>query len=111
MALLWALNFIYIYASKYALRLLNPRLGCVPGPLFGRLSSLYCIWLLSDSKGPINCAELHKKYGPVVQTGPKNVSLCDSLLIPVVYKARNTFLKVSPLGNMFPLNFRLRPLS
>lgn len=91
----WASFFFCLLASKYILRLFWPRLRQIPGPIPGRLSSLYRIWLLSDGKGPINYAALHKRYGPLVQTGPNHISISDSSLIPVVYDAKNAFIKVS----------------
>jgi hypothetical protein len=69
-------------------------LSRIPGPVAGRLSSLYRIWILLDGRGPINYATLHEKYGPVVRTGPNHVSLSDSTLIPVVYDFKNLYLKV-----------------
>ncbi|KAF7536559.1 hypothetical protein G7054_g4414 [Neopestalotiopsis clavispora] len=94
---------------KYVLRLFWPRVWGLPGPIWGRLSGLYRIWLLSDGRGPIHYAELHRKYGPVVLTGPKHVSISDFAMIPVIYDAKNAFIK-SEFYNVFRPLFRGQPM-
>lgn len=103
----------FVYVSLLTLiyavyRLLSDRTGIL-GPIVGRLSSLYRIWILLDGHGPINYFNLHKKYGPVVRTGPNHVSLSDSSLIPVIYDTKNHFLK-SAFYDLFRPLYRGKPL-
>lgn len=70
------------------------RLRSLPGPLAGRISAYFRVWLLSTGRGPIIYWELHKKYGPVVRTGPNHVSLSDPAMIPVIYDVKGKFFKV-----------------
>jgi hypothetical protein len=94
MLLQWlALCGVVVLVYDVTRRILG-NLSRIPGPVAGRLSSLYRIWILLDGRGPINYAALHEKYGPVVRTGPNHVSLSDSTLIPVVYDFKNLYLKV-----------------
>lgn len=97
------LTAVVFFISKYLIRFFKSSLSHIPGPIFGRLSTLYRIWLLSDGQGPVNYAELHARYGPVVQTGPNHISVSDSSLIPTVYDLRNIYLKV-PKWNISPIS-------
>ncbi|KAI0197963.1 cytochrome P450 [Astrocystis sublimbata] len=101
--------FAWAFAYKYILRLIRPRLGSLPGPLPARVSPLYRIWLLCDGKGPIHYAELHHRYGPIVQTGPNHISIADPSCIPVVYDTKNLFVK-SEFYNVFRPLFRGQPM-
>lgn len=66
----------------------------IPGPLAGRLTSYYRIWLLLWGDAPLKYAQLHLKYGPIVRTGPNHVSIATSSLIPVIYDSKHLFRKV-----------------
>jgi hypothetical protein len=66
----------------------------IPGPLAGRLTKFYRIWLCLGGDGPLRYYDLSRQYGAVVRTGPNHISLFDSELIPVVYDFRNKFKKV-----------------
>lgn len=84
---------IILYTVFWVAKVLrNPH--CPPGPLWGRLSRYYRVWLLRDGCGPIRYLQLHEKYGPVVQTGPQHVSLADSAMIPIIYDLKGNFHKV-----------------
>ncbi|KAI1407130.1 cytochrome P450 [Hypoxylon sp. FL1857] len=89
--------------------LLTARHAVYPGPIQGRLSPLYRAWLLLDGNGPIHYANLHKKYGPVVQTGPNHYSISDPAVISTIYDSKNQFLK-SKFYNVFRLFYRGRSL-
>ncbi|KAI0478576.1 cytochrome P450 [Xylariaceae sp. FL0804] len=91
MALLWFVFPVILLCLKYLFRLVSPRKA--PGPFISPISSLYRIWLLKDGHGPIQYMRLHEKYGNVVQTGPKHISISDAAMIPIIYDARNAFLK------------------
>lgn len=69
--------------------------GSIPGPLIGRLTTYYRVWLLMWGDAPRRYAELHRKYGPVVQTGPYHISISESRWIPIVYDTKHRFRKVS----------------
>lgn len=69
--------------------------GSIPGPLIGRLTTYYRVWLLMWGDAPRRYAELHRKYGPVVQTGPYHISISESRWIPIVYDNKHRFRKVS----------------
>ncbi|KAI1270294.1 hypothetical protein F5Y18DRAFT_434686 [Xylariaceae sp. FL1019] len=101
--------FLFFLLTKYTLRFLRPRIGRLPGPAGGRLSSLYRIWLLSDGKGPSDYDKLHQKYGPIIQTGPNHVSISDASQIPVIYDSKNIFIK-SEFYNIFRPMYRGRPM-
>lgn len=79
----------------FTIKVNTSRLKSLPGPFPGRVSNFYRVWLLSTGKGPIKYWELHKKYGPVVRTGPNHVSLSDPAMISVVYDLKNKYFKVS----------------
>lgn len=67
----------------------------VPGPLLGRITPYYRVWLLIQGDAPLKYAALHRKYGPVIRTGPNHVSISDSRSIPVVYDLKHQYLKVA----------------
>jgi hypothetical protein len=69
----------------------------IPGPLIGRMTTYYRVWLLMWGDAPLRYTKLHRKYGPVVQTGPYHVSISESRWIPVVYDSKHQFRKVTKL--------------
>ena len=71
------------------------RQRAIPGPLIGRWTTYYRVWLLMWGDAPRRYAELHRKYGPIVQTGPYHVSISESRWIPVVYDSKHQFRKVN----------------
>jgi hypothetical protein len=67
----------------------------IPGPIAGRLTQFYRVWLCLGGTAPLRYAQLFQKYGPVVRTGPNHVSLFKAECIPIVYDVRYRFKKVS----------------
>jgi hypothetical protein len=67
----------------------------IPGPIAGRLTQFYRVWLCLDGTAPRRYAELSQKYGLVVRTGPNHVSLSTAECIPIVYDVRYRIKKVS----------------
>ena len=88
--LICCLLILVIYCLKTALF----GLRSLPGPLLGRISNLYRLWLLSNGRGPIEYWKLHQKYGQVVRIGPNQVSLSDPAMIPIIYDMKGRFFKV-----------------
>lgn len=73
-------------------RFLHP-LASIPGPLTASVSRL---WMTKHSwDGNMNTAmiALHKKYGPLVRTGPNELSVADLTAIKTIYGAGTQFRK------------------
>lgn len=74
-------------------------LAHIPGPLVGRLTS---IWLYSLSYRGIEAStidNLHKKFGPVVRIAPNEVDIADGAALHLVYVKDGGFLKNSCYKN------------
>ncbi|KAJ7508590.1 high nitrogen upregulated cytochrome P450 monooxygenase 2 [Mycena galericulata] len=52
-----------------------------PGPLLARLSKLWAIYQMYTGKNHVSFLNLHRRYGPVVRTGPNELSICDASAI------------------------------
>ncbi|KII83948.1 hypothetical protein PLICRDRAFT_432908 [Plicaturopsis crispa FD-325 SS-3] len=52
-----------------------------PGPILCKLSKLWLAYKCLSGKQHIYYEELHNKYGPVVRTGPNELSFCDASVI------------------------------
>jgi hypothetical protein len=89
LSICWLLLLIHLTIKAW-----TSHLKSLPGPLAGRISGFFRVWLLSTGTGPIGYRKLHKKYGPVVRTGPNHVSLSDPAKIPVIYDLKGKFFKV-----------------
>jgi cytochrome P450 len=73
-------------------RLLSP-LSKIPGPFSASLSRL---WMIQHSRaGNMNrtMIDLHGRYGPLVRTGPNEVSVADLAAIKKIYGAGTKFRK------------------
>lgn len=81
-ALLVALAFLYrSFASWYRLR-------HVPGPFFASISNLQRVWWVKTGRAHLHHQAMHRRYGPVVRTGPNMVSFSNPADIPTVYPIR-----------------------
>ncbi|KAF7375103.1 High nitrogen upregulated cytochrome P450 monooxygenase 2 [Mycena sanguinolenta] len=60
----------------YRLSPLHP-LYHIPGPLLAKISKLYGLWMTWTGHQHIHMRRAHDKYGPVVRTGPNEVSIAD----------------------------------
>jgi hypothetical protein len=69
-------------------------LSSLPGPKWARFTGLYRVYRLWSGQAPAVYLGLHETYGPIVRTGPNNVSIADPLAIPTIYGITSTFLKV-----------------
>lgn len=66
----------------------------LPGHWLARFSRLYKIYLVYDGNSHVKYLDLHRKYGPVVRTGPNHVSVSDPAAIPTIYGITSKFTKV-----------------
>lgn len=74
---------------------LKPSLRGLPGPRIARFTPFYRAWKVSKGDAPVYYQNLHKKYGPIVRTGPNTVDISDPKALPVIYGISSKFLKVS----------------
>ncbi len=70
-------------------------LSPLPGPGWARFTGLYRVYRLWSGRAPSVYLEFHQKYGPIVRTGPKTVSIADPTTIPTMYGIGSNFLKVA----------------
>ncbi|PVI08119.1 cytochrome P450 [Periconia macrospinosa] len=81
----------------------------IPGPILAKISPLYRIYMFLSGQGPLKYFHLHKKYGPVVRTGPNHISLSDSSLIPIIHDSKQKYLKSASYDVFSPL-YRGKPI-
>lgn len=89
-----ALAFLLCACLWIALRrtVLSP-LKNVPGPFWAKLSGLYRVNLVWDGACGPKTETLHRRYGPLVRTGPKHVLFSDPEALHAVYDSRTKFVK------------------
>jgi hypothetical protein len=75
----------------------QPSLRTLSGHLLASFSRLYKIYLVYDGRCPEKERAMHKKYGPVVRTGPYHVSFSDPAAIPSIYGITLSFPKVGSM--------------
>lgn len=75
----------------------QPGLRTLSGNWLAPFSQLYKIYLVYDGRCPEKERAMHKKYGPVVRTGPYHVSFSDPAAIPSIYGITLNFLKVGSM--------------
>ncbi|KAF9269323.1 high nitrogen upregulated cytochrome P450 monooxygenase 2 [Marasmius fiardii PR-910] len=49
-----------------------------PGPLLARCTKFWGVYQASTGKMHLKYMELHRRYGPIVRTGPNELSICDA---------------------------------
>ncbi|KAF9484551.1 high nitrogen upregulated cytochrome P450 monooxygenase 2 [Pholiota conissans] len=83
-SLLWAacIGYIATYATLFSsivLYRVSPfhPLARYPGPLLAKCSKLWALYQVSTGKMHLVFSELHEKYGPVVRTGPNELSISE----------------------------------
>ncbi|KAK0646745.1 cytochrome P450 [Cercophora newfieldiana] len=76
--------FTGLYASISVYRLFFHRLHRFPGPFWARLSNFYHAYIIRRSDNHLVMQRLHEKYGPIVRTGPSNLSVNDPAAIKIV---------------------------
>ncbi|PKS06131.1 hypothetical protein jhhlp_007448 [Lomentospora prolificans] len=76
--------FTGLFTSISLYRLFLHPLRRFPGPFWARLSNWYHAYTIRKSDNYFLMQKLHKQYGPIVRTGPSNVSVNDPDAIRVV---------------------------
>jgi len=73
-------------------------LSKIPGPFIARYTdawSLYAAWRTKrDSNRVSYSRSLQEKYGDVIRTGPRSVTVLDPLAVPVIYGVKSKLAKV-----------------
>ena len=87
---IFSLGVLILYV--FYLRFLHP-LANVPGPFWASLSRLWMAKHSKDGNMPWTMIALHEKYGPLVRTGPNEVSVADPTAIKTIYGAGTRFYK------------------
>ncbi|KAH8550519.1 cytochrome P450 [Umbelopsis sp. PMI_123] len=82
--------------------LLLNHLGHIPGPFLAKLSRFYEIYLTATRKRWIHIQALHDKYGTIVRTGYKSVSIRDPAAFKLVYRAER--FQKAPFYQAFTFN-------
>lgn len=76
-------------------------LSHIPGPFIARYTNLWAVYVAWKTEKDGNRASFNRKlqarYGDVVRTGPRSVSVMDPAAIPVIYGVRSKLDKVSVL--------------
>lgn len=86
---------VLILKILHILRVVHqPGLRTLPGHWLASFSRLYKIFLVYDGLCPEKERAMHKKYGPVVRTGPHHVSFSDPAAISSIYGISTNFPKV-----------------
>ena len=85
-----ALSIAYLVTLAFSLvtyRLYLHRLRALPGEAIHKLTMFS--WLPIDWNGtrPTHLQTLHAKYGPVIRTGPREVSVADPRAVAAIYSA------------------------
>ncbi|KAF2157283.1 cytochrome P450 [Myriangium duriaei CBS 260.36] len=88
------LILIAVFCSLYLFyyKLLHP-LAKVPGPFWASLTRLWILKKTRDGSMHRLSIALHEKYGPIVRTGPNEVSVSDLAVIKTIYGAGSKFSK------------------
>ena len=73
----------------------RPHLRQLPGPFLARFTRLYKVYITLTGNSHIKYQKLHKKYGPIVRTGPNSISIGDVSMIPEVYLQGSLYQKVN----------------
>ncbi|KAL1889734.1 hypothetical protein Sste5346_008720 [Sporothrix stenoceras] len=82
----WLACSILVYGLLLAVhRVFFHPLRTYPGPLLGKLTSLYMTATTALGHNTYTRFDLHRKYGPVVRTGPNELSFADQDTIKAIY--------------------------
>ncbi|OBT64722.1 hypothetical protein VE03_05892 [Pseudogymnoascus sp. 23342-1-I1] len=91
------------YSVSCLLSYFRPHLRELPGPFLARFTHMYKVYISFKGDTHIVHQKLHKKYGPIVRTGPNSVSIGDAAMIPEIYLQGSTYQKAR-----FPSPFQRR---
>jgi hypothetical protein len=74
------------------------RISAIPGPFIARYTDaykLYYAWATNRNNDRVaHYRNLQKRYGDVVRTGPKTVTVIDAAAVPIIYGLRSRLGKV-----------------
>jgi hypothetical protein len=71
----------------------RPGLFSIPGPRLASFTNFWRVFDVASGQTHLTAIALHEKYGPVVRTGPRHVSISDPALIPVIYATNGKYIK------------------
>ncbi|KIW46026.1 uncharacterized protein PV06_01719 [Exophiala oligosperma] len=74
-------------------------LSHIPGPVIARVSSLWLTWHAWIGDEATITDDLHKKYGPIVRTGPNSVDIADGTALATIYTEKGGFGKTDFYAN------------
>ena len=91
----WVLRLavVVIIASYIVYQLFFHPLASVPGPFWAKLSRLWITKRSWDGDMNTTLIALHSKHGPLVRTGPNEVSVSDLAAIKKIYAPGTKFRK------------------
>lgn len=100
-------TLILIFAISYSASLLpsyfKPALHSLPGPKLAAFTRLWKLYISVKGDAQLTYQAIHKKYGPIVRTGPKHVSIGDPAMISEIFNVGSDFTKVvCPLSVKLP---------
>lgn len=67
----------------------------IPGPTAAAYTRLWRVYNVLKGRAHLDAISLHKKYGNLVRIGPKHVSIAEPKWIPIIYDAKQEYLKAS----------------
>ncbi|OBT59276.1 hypothetical protein VE04_00365 [Pseudogymnoascus sp. 24MN13] len=70
----------------------------LPGPVLARFTLLWKVWVHIKGDAHVVYQNIHKRYGPIVRTGPNNVSIGDASMIPEIHLSGHSYRKSSDLA-------------
>jgi hypothetical protein len=80
--------------SSFVISYFRSGLRELPGPVLARFTLLWKVWVHIKGDGHVVYQNIHKRYGPIVRTGPNSVSIGDAAMIPKIYLSGHSYLKV-----------------
>jgi hypothetical protein len=97
-ALLTVAIGVLLLCTMLVLNSRNGRLSHIPGPFLARYTdawSLYAAWRTLRLGNKVDMQrDLRARYGDVVRTGPRSVTVFDPAAVPVIYGVRSKLDKV-----------------
>ena len=88
--LILAISYFASFLPSY----FKPGLHSLPGPKLAAFTRLWKVYISVKGDAQLTYQAIHKKYGPIVRTGPNHVSIGDPAMIPEMFNAGSDFTKV-----------------
>jgi hypothetical protein len=88
--LVLAISYFVSFLASY----FKPGLRNLPGPKLAAFTRLWKVYISVKGDAQVTYQAIHKKYGPIVRTGPNHVSIGDPAMIPEMFNAGSDFTKV-----------------